>query len=61
MRVQGTICLELCVLVDRLAVMLVPGMMLRMMHDVMMMIMMMNVVPVMDRLSSACAGGKYRC
>lgn len=48
----------LYVLVDTLSMMLVPCMMLWMMHDVMM--MMDAVVPVMNRFSSACAGGKYR-
>jgi hypothetical protein len=46
------------VLVDVLSVMLVPYMMLRMMHDVVM-TMMDSVVPVMNRFS-ACTGGKYR-
>jgi len=48
------------VFVNRL-VMLVPYMMSWMMHDVMAMMMTDDVVPVMDRLSGACAGGKYGC
>lgn len=51
-------CSTLCVLVDGLSIMLVPCMMLRVMHDVMM--MMVVVVPVMNRLRSACTGGKHR-
>ena len=51
-------CSVLCVLVDVLSMMPVPCMMLRVMHDVMM--MMDAVVPVMNRFSGACTGGKYR-
>ena len=56
------VCSVLCVLVDGLSMMPVPCMMLRMMHDVMMIMMMIDaVVPVMNRLSSACIRGKQWC
>ncbi|RCW77597.1 hypothetical protein C7476_1436 [Phyllobacterium bourgognense] len=59
--ITGTcvLCSVLYVLVDTLSVVLVPCMMLRVMHDMMMMVD--AVVPVMNRFSSACTRGKYRC